>query len=99
MPKKRLQSSMERQEVLSEERTVLSRERTILSFMQTGLAFMGVGLVLINVFKDSIGIVSLGALLTAIGIAEVIESLRRMQREKKIMKNIKSKEKKFGVFR
>jgi uncharacterized membrane protein YidH (DUF202 family) len=100
MPRrKRSISVVEKQEVLSEERTVLSRERTVLSFMQTGLAFMGVGVVIINVFKEQPGYIVLGALLVLIGFAEVVESVRRLVRQKRMMNKVKQKEMKLGVFK
>lgn len=86
-------------ETLSEEQTILSRERTIQSFMQTGIASIGVGLVVINVFRDSFGFMVLGGFLVVIGLAEVLESLRRLKIQKGLMKRVKTKERKMNIFR
>jgi len=94
-----LVGTIEKEEIMSEERTVLARERTVLSFMQVGLASIGVGLVVINVFKESFGFMVLGGFLVLIGVVELIESLRRMLAQKNVMKRIKSREKKMGLFR
>ena len=95
--KKRWFSLERAREALAEEQTVLSRERTTNSYMQTGIAFVGVGLVIINVFSGK-GYSLLGGILVFVGLIEIIESLRRLAKQKKIMKQVKAKEKKYGVF-
>ncbi|MBI5060710.1 MAG: DUF202 domain-containing protein [Candidatus Aenigmarchaeota archaeon] len=101
MPKQRRKriASLERiREVLAEEQTVLSRERTTHSYMQTGIAFIGVGLIIVNVFSST-GYGLLGGLLIFVGLVEITESMRRLMNQKRVMKQVKFKEKKCGAFK
>lgn len=85
----------EEQVWLSEERTILSKERTILAFLQTGLAFIAVGLAVVNLaaakFLQDPYTPWVGWLLVAIGFVEILDSIRRLRRYKKMMEGVKAR--------
>jgi len=78
--------------LLSEEQTILSKERTILSFMQTGVAFITLGLVIVNLFRNMQSEL-IGWALILLGFVEVLESLRRLRKYKKLAERIKNRAK------
>ena len=75
--------------ILAEEQTLLSKERTVLSFMRTGLAFTGAGLVIVNVFPENFPSQVVGWALVVIGLIEIAESYRRLNKYKRKMEKVK----------
>jgi uncharacterized membrane protein YidH (DUF202 family) len=81
----------EKRMMLLEEQTLLSKERTVLSFMRTGLALLGAGVVLVSIFPGDPLIVVTGWAFIIGGIAEIIESSRRLRRVQDEVEKINEK--------
>ncbi len=81
----------EKRMMLLEEQTLLSKERTVLSFMRTGLALLGAGVVLVSIFPGDPLIVVTGWVFVIGGIAEIIESSRRLRRVQDEVEKINKK--------